>query len=137
MSEVKEKGMMSVDANSLTAGEIETLLYRFLRNDREDESAKILAGALCNFCNLSGSTKALVNESMRDHRYLLNEKMFFIFGMIAAAAKAYKDGWVDDRNKYSFKLAAEIFDSIQCDTCYTDDRNCIDCEYHKLRLGCR
>ena len=139
MPETEEQDLITIDANNITQGQIETLLYRYMRNTRGDEAPKLIAKALSNLVNGCGhgQIKTLVDESMRDHRYLLNEKMFFIFGMIAAAAKAYKDGWVDDRNKYSFKLAAEIFDSIQCDTCYKDDKNCSDCQYHKLRLGCR
>jgi len=131
----EEKNIKEIDFNNPTLDQMQSLVYSYLRNSREDEAEIFVAGVLSKAVNGYTETKTLVAESMKDHRTLLQNKMFFVFRMIAEAAKAYKEGWYDDRNEYTFKLATEIVETIKCETCYKDDKDCLTCKYHRLRLG--
>jgi len=127
-----EKDIMEIDANNITRGQIETLLHRFLRNSKKDEGAEVIATAMHDYLNdMTCDGKELVKAVMNDHRTILQKKMNFIFRMVAAAAKAYKDGWFDLRNEDTFKLAAQIYDSLD------DGQSGEDGRYHKLNLGGR
>ena len=125
MSDVRE-----IDFDNPKLEQVQSLMYRFMRNVSEDEAAKVVAKVLSDFTNsISHDSRILVNESMRDHRTLLQGKMEFVFLMIAEAARAYKEKNYDGRNEYSFKLAAEIYDAL------VTSNDGKDGQYHKLRLG--
>ena len=165
-NEVKEKRMKEIDMDNPTKEDVQSLVYRYMRNARDGEDNEMVAKIFSDYVNSMGHNgKELVREMMKDHRTLLQSKMNIVFLMIAAAAKAKKDRYVDGRNEYSFGIAAEIYKRMSCeykldftkkilaktkcgkktvekilegikgDKCYKEDRDCENCKYHKLWLG--
>ena len=131
MPEVKEKEILELDLNNLSKDQVNRVLYRFMRQDRDNDGARVIAKALSDMCNGGGSDaiKILVEESMRDHRTLIQAKMGFVFKMIATAARDYREDNYDGRNEYSFRIASEIYNALSTGDCGRDGR------YHRLNMG--
>ena len=131
MSEAKEKEILELDLNNLSKDQVVNVFYRFMRQDRDNDGARVIAKALSNMCNGAGSEsiKILVEESMNDHRTLIQAKMGFVFKMIATAARDYREGNYDGRNEYSFRIAAEIYNALSTGDDGEGGR------YHRLNMG--
>jgi len=114
MSEDKTD-IKEIDFNAPKKEDLQTLVYRFLSNDRSHrnvDSATLIKGAISQYMNYGFSVSELVSLIMNDHRTIQQKNMGFVFRMIAQAAKEYKAGWFDGRNEYSYKLASKIYDNL-------------------------